>query len=95
MCTKPDCLSSKILRGAVGLGTAAAIGLGIAPAQVSQDRVEDRRNKCRNCPAATRNPKYIDLPEKGLTAASLCRECKCNIKAKTMLADEKCPLGKW
>lgn len=61
----------------------------------SKEVIEDRRNKCRECPEATRNDKLKDRPSKGLTSWSQCRLCSCVIKWKTMAKDETCPLNKW
>jgi hypothetical protein len=95
MCSKPDCLSSKILRAAVGASTGFAIQAGIVPRRVSLDQLEERRNKCRECPAATRNRERMHLPTKGLTSLSTCRFCKCFIMLKTQIPEERCPEGKW
>jgi hypothetical protein len=82
--------TSTLAHGAIGVAKAA---LGFDRAD--EATVEARRNACRDCEHATRNPKRLDRPTKGLTTLSKCGLCKCYIAAKTANADEKCPLGKW
>jgi hypothetical protein len=84
-----DCLQT-IAHGAAGLAK-AALGFDAAPAEV----VRGRRDACRGCDQATRNPALADRPSRGLTSLSQCRECGCLIVAKTAIAGERCPLGKW
>jgi len=89
MCTCSKAVTT-VIHGAVGL-TKAAMGVG----QVTEQTVKIRRDRCRECPQATR----LNLPQfaafKGLHKFSLCTTCKCFIGAKTLLASEKCPLAKW
>jgi hypothetical protein len=79
-----------IIAGAVGLAK-AAVGAEPVPPEVLQDR----RDKCRECPHASRDPKRLDRPTKGLTVLSKCDLCGCFIAAKTKLASEACPDGRW
>ena len=73
----------KIAAGAIGLARAAA---GIGRADV--DTVERRRALCRDCPEA--------VPcVKNTAKFCMCNKCGCLLKAKTVIASEKCPLGKW
>jgi hypothetical protein len=80
----------KIARGAVGL-TKAAIGIDAVPLEVMQAR----REECRDCEHATRNPLRLNRTTKGLTSLSRCRKCDCFIAAKTKLGGEACPVGRW
>lgn len=78
----------KAAKGIAGL-TKAALGIDRAdPATI-----ESRRDICRGCEFATRNPKFAD--SKGLTSFSRCLKCSCLIAAKTNLVNESCPLAKW
>jgi len=74
----------KFVHGAAGL-TKAALGVGLAePAKISR-----RRTVCRGC----------EHSEKRLVAGVVqvrrCAACGCFIGAKTKLAAERCPDGKW
>jgi hypothetical protein len=80
----------KVAKGAVGLSK-AVLGLD----QASDAEKLRRRDICRECPEATRNQRLLDKSSKGLTTCSTCKKCGCNIKAKTSLATETCPIGKW
>lgn len=82
--------ASTIAKGAAGLSKAV---LGID--QASDAEKLRRRDICRECPEATRNQRRLHLSTKGLTACSVCKKCSCNIKAKTSLATEHCPIDKW
>lgn len=72
-----------VIHGAVGLAK-AALGIGLS----DDATVETRRAICRACDSAVRSKYKPDW-------VCRCRECNCNLKAKTMLASESCPLGKW
>ena len=78
------------LKGAVGLAK-AALGIDAAPPAA----VAERRDACRGCDRASRNPSPRHVAARGLTTLSRCAECGCFIAAKTQLAGETCPLGKW
>lgn len=80
----------KIINGAVGLAKAAT-GIGTVSLQVMQER----RDVCRECDQATRSPDPKFAVNKGLTCLSQCKPCGCYIAAKTKVASESCPLGKW
>jgi hypothetical protein len=84
------CCAKKVVRGATGL-IKAATGIGT----VSLEVMQKRRDVCRECPEATRNPDPKFAVNKGLTKRSRCRMCKCFIAAKTKVASERCPLNKW
>lgn len=84
------CCSGPI-HGAIGL---AKVGLQLVGVNV--DRADDattsaRRDACRACPHATRNPSPAYRPHTGLTSLSRCRLCECIISAKTRIASESCP----
>lgn len=76
-----SCGCGKIASGAIGLVKAAA-GIDHAPKEV----IASRRDICRGC-----DQKNTET----LTVLSRCKGCGCYIRAKTTLASEKCPLGKW
>lgn len=80
----------KILHGAVALAK-VAVGANAAPDAV----VAARRDFCRQCDQATRNPDARFSANQGLTTFSRCRKCGCFIGAKTRLTGEKCPLERW
>lgn len=77
-------------RGALGLSK-AAINLEPVPDELRQQR----RKSCAACPAATRTKSLGRLPLSVLTATSTCSACHCNLYAKTKLAGETCPRGRW
>jgi len=90
MC-RPGCHQvTKIARGAIGVAK-AVIGVDRA----NDATVQTRRDVCRECPHAKRNHARMNRPTKGLTNLSQCARCECFIVAKTLLAGEKCPEGKW
>ena len=78
------------LKGAAGLAK-VALGMDAAPDAV----IAERRDACRMCDRATRNPSPRYVAAMGLTTLSRCQECGCFIAAKSMIAGETCPLGKW
>lgn len=80
----------KIASGVVGLAKVAA-GVGLAGEAV----VAARRDVCRRCDQATRNPNPRFAANAGLTTFSRCRTCGCFIAAKTKLAGEHCPQEHW
>lgn len=49
--------------------------------KADNDIILDRVNSCKNCEFIT--PKFR------------CTQCGCFMKAKTLLAGAKCPIGKW
>ncbi len=79
-----------IVQGVKGL-TSSVLGIGLA----EQSIIDERRNVCRDCEHATRNPNKVHLPTKGLTTWSRCQICTCLIAHKTRLQNESCPKGKW
>jgi flavoprotein len=94
------CCGGGGVAGRIFDGIAGLSKVGLQLAGVPVDRASDavtlaRRDACRECPAATRNAARLDRRAKGLTSLSRCRECDCVIAAKTRLASERCPLGKW
>lgn len=78
--------AEKIARGAIGLAKAAA-----RIDRADESTISTRRDRCRNCPHATRNVDRINEPSKGLTTFSRCELCGCVIVAKTAIASERCP----
>lgn len=54
-----------------------------------EEIIKLRRDICRICEFATKNP---DL---GLTNFSQCTKCSCVIKLKTSHKESTCPLEKW
>ena len=77
-------------RGLIGLGK-VALGIGLD----EPDTIRHRRDLCRECPEAMRREDWADRPSRGLTTLSRCKLCRCIIAAKTQVAAEKCPAGKW
>jgi hypothetical protein len=73
----------KIIHGAAGL-VKAATGIDRA----SDAEVERRRDICRSCPEAV--PCVANVGRK-----CRCRLCGCLLRAKTAIASEQCPAGKW
>jgi hypothetical protein len=80
----------KIIHGAAGLARAAT-GIDAVPLTV----LMQRRDVCRGCEYATRNPAPRYAVNKGLTSLSRCTRCHCFIAAKTQIGSEFCPLGLW
>lgn len=73
---------------------------GLTRAAVNADPVDPetlqrRRRTCAACPAATRTKHLGRVDLAVLTPTSTCTACRCHIHAKTRLADEACPRGKW
>jgi hypothetical protein len=87
--------AKKVLRGAAGLAKAGLQAAGVPVDAAPEDVVKARRDQCRACPHATRNdgPKYA--ASRGLTTLSRCQLCGCVIAAKTRMASERCPDGRW
>jgi len=52
--------------------------------RVENDVIEKRREACNNCPLQIER-----------WMMKICSNCGCNIKAKTSLITESCPLDKW
>lgn len=69
----------KIAHGAAGLAKAT-----LRIDRASTEAIEERRKVCSGCP---------EFMPAGI--ASKCRACGCNLMAKTTIASERCPLGKW
>jgi hypothetical protein len=85
----------KLIHGAAGLAKAGLQLVGVSVDEVPATVLLERRDHCRECRAATKDPHPRYAVNKGLTALSVCRDCDCNIAAKTRLASEACPRGKW
>jgi len=83
-------LLAMLTRGITGLSKAA---LDLEP--VDEDTLRRRRRACAACPAATRTKRLGRVELTILTPMSVCSACKCNLHAKTKLASEDCPWGKW
>lgn len=79
-----------IVAGAAGLAK-AALRIDRADAAI----IKGRRNACRTCPEASRNPHPKYAANAGLTSFSVCGKCDCFISAKTLIGSAACPLGKW
>jgi hypothetical protein len=71
----------KISNGFTGLAK-AAIGNDRAPS----DKVKSRRTICLKCPQAVVFSEVLPIR---------CKSCGCILMAKTRIAGEKCPEGKW
>ena len=82
------CGCAEVVAGVVGLAKAAT---GIDRAD--EATIERRRAICRECPSAER--RMSNRQQMEVTAWSQCAECGCLLKAKTVIAGETCPAGKW
>lgn len=62
------------------------------PLRVSLGVVQARRDVCRECPHATRNPDRLDRSTKGLTSESYCKLIgpQANIARGTQRVDRRC-----
>lgn len=74
----------KIAKGATGL-TKAALRLDRADDQT----ISSRRDACRSCERSERRSIA------GVVQVRTCAACGCLIRAKSLVASERCPLGKW
>lgn len=81
---------SKIIHGAVGIAKALT-GTDAAAPEVAQQR----RDICRQCEHATRNPDPKYAKFNGLTTFSRCKLCDCVLSLKVKVASEHCPINKW
>ena len=82
----------KLAQGAAGLAKAAA-GIGHADKETTARRLAE----CAVCPALLQHrqdPKDDDVIQ-GVGIFDRCGACGCFVRAKTLLADQACPLGKW
>jgi len=81
------CTCTEVIHGAVGLAKAAT---GIDRAEAAT--IEARRVICRACEHA------LPCVFRGLHTLGRkckCAKCGCNLRAKTTLAGENCPDGRW
>lgn len=83
------CSGSKIVSGVVGMAKVISQVVGLPVDQAPRRVVHERRDVCRKCPKASLNKTGI------LTNISSCDACNCIISAKTRIASEACPDGKW
>jgi hypothetical protein len=90
-----SCGCGIVVRGATGLAKVALQSVGVPVDMADPATVQSRRDACRKCEHASRNhdPRYA--ANQGLTTFSRCGKCSCVIAAKTRLASERCPDGKW
>lgn len=94
------CCSQTIVNGSKGIAKNAVNLLGASVDEALPEIVKFRRDICRNCEHARKNPLHKDRvidgqKTNGLTSLSQCELCSCLIKLKSTLASEKCPIGKW
>ena len=87
--------ASRVVSGVVGLSKVAMQAVGIPVDQADAQTVQQRRDVCRECPHASKSDAARFTSFSGLTSRSTCDQCGCFIKAKTMIASEVCPKGKW
>ncbi len=76
---RPPRNSGHYVRGA---GKLVKAGLGVGRA--ADDVIAERRRICQGCEKFTRTAVF-----------GRCGECGCFVRAKTTLAGESCPIGKW
>lgn len=71
--------------------------LGLLPvAEAEQKLTELRMSICATCPAAKEFAPLKIVNGKAVKEHALyCTECTCPCKQKTIVVNEKCPLGKW
>ncbi|MEM6334780.1 MAG: hypothetical protein AAF823_15710 [Planctomycetota bacterium] len=86
----PTSMLATLAHGILGLSKAAVNADPVTP-----DELNHRRQTCAACPAATRTKPLGRVPVTTLAPTSTCTACRCNLHAKTKLANESCPLGKW
>jgi cytochrome c2 len=43
----------------------------------------------------TPHPKNANLMGPGLNESNRCKQCSCDMEAKTKVIDAKCPIGRW
>jgi hypothetical protein len=79
-----------LVRGVRGVGVAT---LQTDPAD--DQTVSRRRAICSACDLASRRVSTGRTEARMISATSVCKACKCNIRLKTSIESEKCPLGKW
>lgn len=87
----PGCLAKALASIAKAGLNATGITYDMAPAMV----IKARRDKCRVCPYAFKNPDQKFASTNGLTNLSQCSKCSCNIALKTKIKSEKCPIAEW
>ncbi|MEM9752540.1 MAG: hypothetical protein AAF916_04065 [Planctomycetota bacterium] len=75
-------------RGVVGLVKAA-----VRAEPASDAERQSRRAACAKCPEAKHVKRVGSLNV--LAGTSVCGVCRCNLRAKTRLSGEACPMGKW
>lgn len=81
----------KFAQGTTGLAKALT-GIG----HVSNDTAAQRLSHCAGCSALMRHRQ--NSPEsiiQGIGMFDRCSACGCFVRAKTLLVDQTCPLGKW
>ena len=81
-----------LAQGAVGLAKAAA-GIGHADKETTALRLAE----CAVCPALLQHPQDPEDGDviHGIGFFDRCGICGCFVRAKTLLADQSCPLDKW
>lgn len=89
-----------VAHGVAGLAQAGAVAAASSVGvqlQIAADKatVKKRWDACRTCEHATRSQKRRFASGNGLTRLSKCQLCKCFIEAKSLLAAETCPDGRW
>lgn len=86
---------STIIKGAKGFTKVGMQKIGIGIDQANPQQIKDRRDKCRDCDHAIKNPDPKFAKNNGLTSLSICSKCSCNIAAKTKISSEVCPIARW
>ncbi len=74
----------KIIKGAAGLAKAAA-GIDKADSRT----IAARRAACLQCEHLHQDGRLR------MSTGAICWECRCFLIAKTRIAGETCPIGKW
>ena len=71
--------------------------LGLLPVAEAEKKLSDlRMSICADCPASEASAALKIINGEAVREHALyCTECTCPCKQKTLVVNEKCPLGKW
>ena len=88
--------STKILLdGAIGITKSSIASFtNDSTIKESDEIINKRLTICRGCDKLTTKTSFKVL-DAIIKNAQVCSECKCYIKLKVVLKDEKCPINKW
>lgn len=71
--------------------------LGLLPVAEAEQKLSDlRMSICSTCPASKVSTALKIINGEAVKEHALyCTKCKCPCKQKTLVVNEKCPLGRW